>query len=95
MKPAIGLILGMALALGSGGCKKKEDVAQTAAGGELLPRSVGDEMISYDTIRSQAPLAAPDTMLPSEGAGHPKAQASDAADENADVVTPAEPAAAE
>lgn len=62
------LLAAAALALGS--CGKKDAQAEnSAAGGEVLPRSVTDDMPPYDTIRSQAPLATPEaTGLPSSRA---------------------------
>ncbi|MFC0205652.1 hypothetical protein [Novosphingobium soli] len=44
-------------------CKNSDDQPKAAAGGELLPRSVGDDMLPYDTVRSQASLSDPDAGL--------------------------------
>lgn len=94
MNFATGLTLaaGAALLLGVSGCDKKDEAPKAAAGGQLLPRSVGDEMIPYDTLRSQAPLKNPDAGLGGgDGGSSPSAAASDAAEENADVIVPATP----
>ncbi|EIZ80696.1 hypothetical protein WSK_0669 [Novosphingobium sp. Rr 2-17] len=96
MKVATGLTLAAsaALVLGLSACKKEAEAPKTAAGGELLPRSVGDEMLPYDTVKSQAPLASPDGALPGLGGiprGEPGADASAAAGENEDVVVPETP----
>jgi len=42
-----------------GGCGKSDTKLPTdaKAGGQILERSVTDDMIPYDTLRSQAPLA--------------------------------------
>ncbi|MFD2135471.1 hypothetical protein ACFSLT_10010 [Novosphingobium resinovorum] len=59
------LILPVALtALALGGCSKKaDDQPKAAAGGELLPRSVSDDMLPYDTVKSQASLTDPNAGL--------------------------------
>lgn len=48
------------------GCNKSEKDTKTAAGVELLPRSVSDDMLPYDTVKSQASLSAP-PATPAEG----------------------------
>lgn len=86
--PALPLALAACLALG--GCGKKEETGQkTAAGGELLPRSVGDDMLPYDTVRSQPSLSPPDETsgadaLAGSAARGPKGGASQAAQDPAD-----------
>jgi hypothetical protein len=56
MRLRLYLTLCTALALaGCGGDGKKETGGK--AGGEILPASVSDAMLPYDTVRSQAPLA--------------------------------------
>ncbi|HKT85175.1 MAG TPA: hypothetical protein VJQ77_03695 [Novosphingobium sp.] len=73
------LYLAGAAALALGGCKEKPAQKQ-AAGGELLPRSVTDDMPPYDTVRSQPPLASPEAAATSApGRPHPAADASEAA----------------
>lgn len=60
----IALTLGTTLFLSA--CNKSaEDQAKPVAGGELLPRSVTDDMLPFDTVKSQASLSAPDVV--SEG----------------------------
>jgi len=54
------VVLAAGATLALAGCKKAAEAPKTAAGGELLERSVSDDMLPYDTVRSQASLAAPD-----------------------------------
>lgn len=57
--PTLALLLAGGLALA--GCnKEKAPEGQPAAGVELLPRSVNDDMPGYDTVRSQAPYEDPE-----------------------------------
>ncbi|EJL26628.1 hypothetical protein [Novosphingobium sp. AP12] len=44
-------------------CDNPKEQPKAAAGGELLPRSASDDMLPYDTVRSQASLSAPDAGL--------------------------------
>ena len=44
------------LALGACG-EKKEPARQDTAGGKILEHSINDDMLPYDTVRSQPPLA--------------------------------------
>jgi len=61
-------VLLAAVGLALTGCGKKDDDApKQAAGGELLPRSVSDDMLPYDTLQSQPSLAAPDAVLIDDG----------------------------
>ncbi|TCU59881.1 hypothetical protein EDF58_102570 [Novosphingobium sp. PhB57] len=54
------LLLAASACLSLGACKKEEAPAQNAAtGAKILPRSVSDDMLPYDTVRSQSPMAAP------------------------------------
>lgn len=70
-----------AAALALGGCKDEPEQKQ-AAGGELLPRSVTDDMPPYDTVRSQPPLASPEAAATSAGeAAEPATDATEAAAE--------------
>jgi hypothetical protein len=54
------IVLATGATLALAGCKKAAEAPKTAAGGELLERSVSDDMLPYDTVRSQASLAPPD-----------------------------------
>ncbi|MFC3213726.1 MULTISPECIES: hypothetical protein [Novosphingobium] len=75
MKTAYRLILPLALcALGATACKK-DDQPKAAAGGELLPRSVSDDMLPYDTVRSQPSLSDPDGGLGIPEVGGPRVSA--------------------
>ncbi|MDF2637330.1 MAG: hypothetical protein K0R64_314 [Novosphingobium lindaniclasticum] len=57
-KLALLVVASTLLALGA--CKQEESPSQkAAAGAKILPRSVGDDMLPYDTARSQSPLAEP------------------------------------
>ena len=95
----LALILGLPLALAAcGGTEKKQKDQRTAAG-EILPGSITDSMLPYDTVRSQPPLAPPAAAKDSSkgsAAARPGAAASDPADPAAEVpVAPVEvPAAA-
>lgn len=92
LRPAVTLALILALAA-CGGTEKKEKDQRTAAG-EILPGSVSDSMLPYDTVRSQPPLAPPSAAgkgsPKSDTAAEPDAAASTAADPAADA--PAAPA---
>lgn len=95
----LALILSVPLALaacGSGGAEKKQKDQRTAAG-EILPGSVSDAMLPYDTVRSQPPLAPKESGKPgAKGAAADEAEAlaSDAPADGApgSVEAPAEPA---
>ncbi len=51
-------LLPLALGLALGGCgKKADDKAATAAGAEVLPGTISDEMIDLDTSTASPPLA--------------------------------------
>ena len=83
------LSLAGATTLALGGCNDKPEQKQ-AAGGELLPRSVTDDMPPYDTVQSQPPLANPEAAATS-GADRPRpatdaTEAAGAADEAAEEV---------
>jgi hypothetical protein len=54
MRLMLTLCAALALAACSGETRKETG---GKAGGEILPASVGDAMLPYDTVRSQAPLA--------------------------------------
>ncbi|MDE8652394.1 hypothetical protein [Novosphingobium album (ex Liu et al. 2023)] len=92
------LLAAGALALAGCGGEKKATSAQ-AGDGQILARSVSDDMLPYDTVRSQPPYAAPDASEGTDGAdaavtiGGPAASASEAADAgDAAVSEPAPPA---
>ncbi|MCJ2178446.1 hypothetical protein [Novosphingobium album (ex Hu et al. 2023)] len=76
------LVLTLAAALPLGGCKKSTEPGQTTAAGEILPRSVTDDMLPYDTVRSQAPLADPDAAKGKHGPSQPVAAPSESTDTN-------------
>ncbi|MEJ2408721.1 MAG: hypothetical protein P8Y48_05100 [Novosphingobium sp.] len=89
-------MLAIASALPLGGCKKDKDSRQTGtAKGEILPRSVSDDMLPYDTVRSQAPLANPDAgkhgNADSPASGSTEAATADAPAETAPETGPATP----
>lgn len=83
------LFLGTAVCLAVAGCGKGKAPDNAAAAGEVLPRSVTDDMLPYDTIRSQ-PSLSPDAVLAGD-LGHPHALASANAEENEEVVSDAAP----
>ena len=89
--------VGTALLLG--GCNKSaDDQPKAAAGGDLLPRSASDDMLPYDTVRSQASLSAPDAELVDGAppAARPAAAESTAPEDDvvSQPVTPVDPAPA-
>lgn len=86
---AAALSLTFATALALGGCGKEAADPNAQAGGEILPRSVSDDMPPYDTVRSQPPLANPDAGLPA-ASGRPAPDAS-AAPAEAEAATAEEP----
>lgn len=98
MKPHT-LLLPAAVAglLALGGCgKKNDDQPKAAAGGELLPRSVDDDMLPYDTVRSEASLSAPDAELrpsrlqdPAVAASLPPVEDTVVPEDTAPVIEPA------
>ena len=55
------------LALSSCGSRKAPE-QQSTAGGKILPHSISDSMLPYDTARSQPPLAKPSAASGKEGA---------------------------
>lgn len=71
------LTLACAVTLALGGCEDKAP-DEKAAGGELLPRSTTDDMLPYDTVRSQPPLAEPEAA-PGAATGSPSDDSSEAA----------------
>jgi hypothetical protein len=67
MRPAFRLALILALPLAATGCNKaaeKKEKDQRTAAGEILPGSISDAMLPYDTIKSQPPLAPKETGKP-------------------------------
>ncbi|PNU05894.1 hypothetical protein [Novosphingobium guangzhouense] len=83
MKPAHFLVPVALAALALGGCgKKADDQPKTAAGGELLPRSVSDDMLPYDTVKSQASLSDPNAGLGLPRTGGPAALPSEEVDDS-------------
>lgn len=75
--------LPLALAACGGSAKKEKD--QRTAAGEVLPGSISDSMLPFDTARSQPPLA------PKE-AGKASPKSGTAAEPDAAADTAAEPA---
>jgi hypothetical protein len=67
------------LTLGACGDSEKPE-QQNTAGGEILERSVSDDMLPYDTVRSLPPLA-PQKMASSEGAARSGDESVDEANE--------------
>lgn len=85
------LLLGTAAALPLSACKKADETPKAAAGGQLLERSVTDDMLPYDTVRSQASLEAPDDGLDLPRSERPRAAASEAGLDEPVVSDPVEP----
>lgn len=60
MKNSIRLGLLMPLALAAASCGKEEaEERKLPAGGEILERSITDDMLPYDTVKSRSPLLEP------------------------------------
>lgn len=86
-------LLAACACLALGACKKEESPSQqAAAGAKILPRSVGDDMLPYDTVRSQSPLAAPEAARSTSA---PRATASEAAAPEGSAADAAAAAAAD
>ena len=88
----LALILTPILALAACGGSDKNEKDQRTAAGEILPGSISDAMLPYDTVRSQPPLAPPETTKGSTkgaAATEPDAAASDAG--APPVIAPAAP----
>jgi hypothetical protein len=104
MRPAFRLALILALPLAAAGCNKaaeKKEKDQRTAAGEILPGSISDSMLPYDTVRSQPPLAPKETGKPGtrnaattsdEGPGDPPVDPADL-QPAAPIEAPAAPAA--
>lgn len=71
------MVMVMSLSACDGG---KEDATPTIskAEGEILPRSVSDDMLPYDTLQSQPPLAAPEVRRTPTMPGSPAGEDADA-----------------
>jgi hypothetical protein len=74
-------LVALPLALAACGSNEKKAKDQRTAAGEILPGSISDSMLPYDTVRSQPPLAPKETGKPAAkaAAGPAAAAASDAA----------------
>lgn len=90
--PALAMAATLALTFTLGGCKKDKTPEHAAAKGEILPRSVTDDMLPYDTVRSKAPLANPEAVK--GNADKPTSTATESAGDNAATAAPAAPSAA-
>ncbi|WP_156842322.1 hypothetical protein [Novosphingobium aquimarinum] len=89
---AIGL--GTALLLSACDGSKKADDGAADAGGRILDRSVTDDMLPYDTVRSRPPSAMMTDEPESGGASGNGARATgSAATDEADDATPADDSA--
>lgn len=74
------LLAGLALT----GCGKEEKKEAATAEGRILERSVTDDMLPYDTVRSQPPLALPEDMASEAGQGSERRRGMASADETLD-----------
>lgn len=82
-------VAAMALALATGACKgEKAPENQAAAGTELLPRSVDDDMPAYDTVRSQAELENPEAAAALQASNRPPVPTTSAASTEAASEAP-------
>ena len=104
MRTPFRLALILALPLAAAGCDKgaeKKAKDQRTAAGEILPGSISDSMLPFDTVKSQPPLAPKETGKPGaksradtndEGPGDPPVDPADV-QPAAPVEAPAAPAA--
>lgn len=94
MLPKAALTLALTAGTALGGCNQQDAPSEKAASGaKLLPRSVSDDMLPYDTVRSQSPLAAP--TYSGSGSVSPRSSATEAALPEDDTANAAAAAAAE
>jgi hypothetical protein len=72
-------------------CGDKEAGNEDLGNGELLPRSVTDDMLPYDTVRSQGPLVAPTSAstVGERAVNATTAESTEAAPENPEAATEA------
>ena len=90
MRTALSFILLGTTAFALAACSEKEEAKrQETAGGEILARSVSDDMLPYDTLRSQPPLA---PKPKANGAGPSTDESADEDGESSDDEAGAEPA---
>ncbi|MCB2060743.1 MAG: hypothetical protein R3E09_18460 [Novosphingobium sp.] len=88
MRPAPTFTVLSAAILALAGCGgKQETERQDTAGGEILARSIGDDMLPYDTVRSQPPLA-PKPTASRSGDAQASDDASTEGDDNAPQPDP-------
>ena len=89
MKTAV-LICVLALGLTTGACKdKKAAPGEAAPSGEVLPGSVSDAMLPYDTVRSQPPLAPQTESAPKPGTKGAASEAAEAGTAASEAAAPA------
>ena len=90
MRTALAFVLPSAAAFALTACGEKEEPKrQETAGGAILARSVSDDMLPHDTLRSQPPLAS----KPKEsGAGPSTGEPADEDGESGDDAADADPA---
>ena len=65
-------------------CGEEREVSQereVTAGGKILERSISDEMLPYDTVKSQAPRAKPKEGEEGDAAGNARADGATPAEE--------------
>lgn len=97
----LALLVAASAFLALGACKQEESPSQkAAAGAKILPRSVSDDMLPYDTVRSQSPLAEPAAAAapsnrPARGTASEAATPDDTAAEAAAAAADVEAATAE
>lgn len=81
MKTVAQLAITVALFAGLSACEdQKVPERQAGAGGEILERSVSDDMLPYDTVRSQPPLVSEAPEDDASGDAEAEADAEDAGD---------------
>jgi len=83
----------VALGLSACGDEVQETKAEQVASGEILGRSVTDEMLPFDTLKSHPPLETPkkpdgDASLPSDADAAEEGTATETPDPSAEAVAP-------
>jgi hypothetical protein len=91
----LALILGLTAALAACGGAEKKGKDQRTAAGEILPGSISDSMLPYDTVRSQPPLAPPSEATKDSPKGAKAAKSGTADSDAAGAATDAPAAPAE
>jgi hypothetical protein len=87
------ILVGAAVLATLGGCHPGQKAGHGEVSGQILPGSVSDAMLPYDSVKSKAPLAPRDSGTDADnGAGDEAADTADAAAAVAASAVPVAPA---